>query len=279
MTVSVPGSSAESTGLEDVDASDVRIPRLNIDHKKAVFVDNLSNQEYPKLDCILLGLVKQRIMWHHEVGTDEKPLCKSPNFQVGFPIASGQAHLFPWDKSDFNENDYKSDEGLTTLPCEKCNFREWGTHADGKKPACAEQHTYPLLFNPDLSEETDSTGQNLVSALFTTQHSGIKPSRDYLSSFIRMKTPLYTVLTTVTLSQQKRGSNQYCVPVFRVGNKTPTDSYPYLSQQYRSIREFVHSTGTVRDRVKETPIQEAQPAETVEDPLAPVGTDPADLPF
>lgn len=250
MSVDTYGSDDKglATGLEDVDESDIRIPRLNIDHKKGVLVDNLSNQEYPRISCVLLGLVKQRIMWHHEVGGDEKPLCKSPDFKTGFPVLSGQVHTFPWERSDFNEGDYVNGaDSIVTLPCAKCNFKEWKTHYDGKKPACAEQHTFPLLYDPSGDEATVDNLDALVPALFTVQHSGIKPSKDYMSSYVRLRSALYTNITTLSLDTQRRGSNTYCVPVFKGGAKTQEEDYPWLSQQYKSIRSFVHSTGAPRN--------------------------------
>ena len=81
-------------GLEDVDAGDITVPRLKIVHAEGVFQDNLSNAKFAELNVILLGLVKQRLMWDVEVEDDAKPLCKSADFDHGIPSDS-----FPWEAS------------------------------------------------------------------------------------------------------------------------------------------------------------------------------------
>jgi len=55
-------------GLDDMNAGDLSIPRLQIVSKKAMFKDTLSNNEIPSLNVIVLGLVKQRTLWPIGVG-------------------------------------------------------------------------------------------------------------------------------------------------------------------------------------------------------------------
>jgi hypothetical protein len=222
-----PGTPANpedlETGLEDFDFStDAVMPRLSIVHAEGVFEDNLSGQKYGELTVILLGLVKQRVLWAGEVKEGDKPLCKSLNFTIGRP----DEPRFPWGESGF---DTRSEE----LPCGACHLKEWGTAPDGKTPWCSEQHTYPLLMNV-------AEGQ-WAPALFTVQRTGIKPSKTYLSSFARTKTPLYTVVTTLRLTSQKRGTVTYAVPTFAKGGATDTSEWPYYAQQYRSIRDFIQT--------------------------------------
>src|SRR5690606_25228480 len=76
----------EIDGLEDVDASDLSMPRLQIVHEDAVWEDSLSNERFESLDVILLGLIKQRVLWPSEMGEESSaPLCKSYNHTQGFP--------------------------------------------------------------------------------------------------------------------------------------------------------------------------------------------------
>src|SRR6478736_1298857 len=75
----------DDLGLEDIGAGDVIIPRLSIDHKTAEFKDNLSGWRSNTLTVVLLGMVKQRILWHDPVEDGDKPLCKSPDYLHGFP--------------------------------------------------------------------------------------------------------------------------------------------------------------------------------------------------
>jgi hypothetical protein len=220
----------EDYGLEDFDpTTDAIMPRLQIDHKEALFVDNLSGQKFSELDVILLGLVKQRIMWADEVEDGEGPLCKSFNYTEGHPSPD-----FPWEKSKFDKASYPDD---AVLPCANCYLKEWGSALNGKTPWCSEQHTFPLLMQ---------LAGGWAPALFTTQRTGIKPSKTYLTSFSRTKTPLYTVITKLSLQAYKRGTVDYAVPVFVQKEATESSEWPFYAQQYRSIRSFI-STRPSRD--------------------------------
>jgi hypothetical protein len=112
-----------NVGMEDVGATDLVIPRLQIVHKEGVFRDNLSKSEYSTLQVILLGLVKQRIMWDEDVEEGDRPQCKSPDFNMGFPQMREdipKAKQFPWDMSNFSKADFPPEagvNGLRTLPC------------------------------------------------------------------------------------------------------------------------------------------------------------------
>lgn len=228
-------------GLEDVGFGDVVIPRLQIVHADGVFRDNLSKAEYPELQVILLGLVKQRIFWDDEVDEGDKPMCKSPDFDHGFPNVSEETKKdkrFPWDKSNFNPGDFAPDpehNNLITLPCSSCIFKEWDK-GDWKVPPCTEQHTYPLLYNssPEDGEET------WTPALLTVAKTGIKPSRQYISSFAQSKTPMFTVKTRIQLTQASRGSVKYSVPSFRRLDGTDRNAWPEYRDQYRQIRTYLH---------------------------------------
>lgn len=246
-----------STGLEDIDAGDVVIPRLRIVHDEAVWENNLTHERYTELDCIVLGLVKQRIMFFDKVEDKDGPQCKSPNFDQGFPNfekGRNETH-FPWAQSNFNESQAVpleiepdpsgpwprgwSSNGHAILPCPNCIFKEWNkTAPDGttwKAPPCNEQHTYPLLYVVNKGTEDE----DWLPALWTTQKTGIKPSRAYLSHFKSKNMPPFTVFTKITLDQQKRGTNKYCVPQFKIGGTTERTMWSNYSTQMRTIRDFV----------------------------------------
>ena len=233
----------ENIGLEDVGVGDVVMPRLQIVHDGAMFRDSQSKQEFPSLEVILLGLIKQRTMWHPEVDDGDKPMCKSTDFEHGFPNVSDETKKdkrFPWDKSNFDPANFAPDpnfNNLITLPCNSCIFKEWDK-GDWKTPPCAEQHTYALLYNstPDAASDEDKTWQ---PALVSFQKTGIKPSRTYLSAFASSRQPLFTVFTTLSLSQQSRGQVKYSVPVFRKGGPTDRNAWGEFADQYRQVRDYV----------------------------------------
>lgn len=244
-------------GLEDISASDVAIPRLKINHSDGVFEDSLSKATFPRLQAVLLGLVKQRIFWDDDVEDGDKPLCKSPNFDYGFPnlrddVAADKR--FPWAKSNFDRSQAQpveidangsypngwSSNGLPVLPCAQCVFKEWPKNGEKGGPPCAEQHTYPLLYTPD-------EGESWQPALLTLQKTGIKPSRSYLSYFAQSKQPMFTSYTELTLTQQSRGSVKYSVPNLRRLEQTPREQWGEFADQYRNIRDFVRSAPRAAD--------------------------------
>lgn len=243
-----------SVGLEDVGVGDVIIPRLRIDHAEGVFEDNLSKARYGTLKVILLGLVKQRIFWDDEVDEGDRPKCKSPDFVHGFPNVDPETKKdkqFPWDLSNFAPGDFPTESGLNgqvTLPCESCIFKEWDKQG-WKNPPCNEQHTYPLLYSPD-------DGTSWQPALLTVQRTGIKPSRQYLSSFVQAKTPTFTVFTEIGLTQQSRGTVRYSVPWFRRGEQTDRSSWTEYANQYRAIRDFIRQPPRRQDDEDGTPVAE-----------------------
>lgn len=267
------------TGLEDVGAGDVIIPRLQIVHAEGVFKDNLSGATFEKLEVILLGPVKQRIMWADEMEDGDKPLCKSPNFAHGFPnmrddVAADKK--FPWNESNFEPSQAVpveigpaqdrslpegwSSNGLPVLPCASCKFQQWGTGSNGKStpPPCTEQHTYPVLYK----NEHDSW----TPALLTVQRTGIKPSRTYMSAFAQTKQPMFTVYTTIGLTQQSRGSVKYSVPTFKRGDATDRNQWGELAEQYRTIRNWIRSAPRRQDEEEGAPAAPASNVNTAPNP-------------
>ena len=119
MTVAVPGDYSQYAGIgtEDVSAADFGIARWKIDHNEGIFVNNQNHFAYEAIDVVLLGLVKQRVMFDKEVSEEgSDPQCKSNNNVEGFP-----GEDFPWHLYTFGQQP----EG-STLPCASCNFSQWG---------------------------------------------------------------------------------------------------------------------------------------------------------
>lgn len=300
MTVAVPGM-YDDTGLEDVGQSDVIIPRLRIVHTEGLFENNLSKQRFEKMKVIILGLVKQRIMWHSSVEDGDVPQCKSPNFEFGIPNISDKGRKetrFPFERSNFSRSDARpveieasksypdgwSSNGNPVLNCASCSFSQWGS--DSTPPACSEQHTYPLLYC--ASEEDDQW----LPALYTVQKVGIKPSRQYVSSFAQTKTPMFTVYTEIGLSLSSRGSVKYSVPTFRKLESTDQNMWLEYRDQMRGIREFIrraprppeeHEIGASSSNENAAPAVEATPVTAAAAPkvLTPEPTNDGDddLPF
>jgi hypothetical protein len=217
-------------GLEDLSTSDLSTPRITIDHKECVFEDSQSGQKFPSLDnAIILGLVKQRVLWPASIGESDQPLCKSFDAKVG----NANPGSFPWEAANFDPNEFPKTDGdfpRIMLPCSQCQLKEWNSHPKQDNPWCTLQNTLILLIN--------ESGV-LVPALFSVQRSGLKPCTTYLSTFIRSNKPAFTSYTTISLQPAKRGDNTYAVPKFVKGSATEEKWYPYFAQQYREIKRFI----------------------------------------
>lgn len=264
-----------STGLEDVSPSDFAIPRFNIDHDEGVFKNSLTEETFEELPAIILGLIKQRIMWPEKLDNGDKPQCKSPDFEHGFPNMRTdipKEKQFPWATSNLDiasavpiEEEGWSSNGHPTIPCGNCIFQQWNKR-DWEQPPCSEQHTYPLLYGLGVGTEDEQW----LPALLTVQRSAIQNSRKYISFFAGSKTPMYTVYTSLTLEGHTRGKNKYYVPVFKRGEGTPREDWPEFGVRMRTIRTFVRSAPRVKDEDEDgTPsMEESAPEENTPAPSA-----------
>jgi hypothetical protein len=232
------------TGLEQFGIEDAVIPRISIDHKQQEWKDSLTNEQFPFIKTIILGLQKQRVLFHHVVDDGDMPMCKSANFGTGFPNLDEDVKKdkrFPWDKSGFAPNDYKPDkDGLVRLPCEGCQLKEWGSHPDGKKPYCAEQFTLPILYDP--RDDGD-----WVPAIVTFQKTSLKPLKAYLSSFARSRNAAFQAITEMSLTPEKRGNNEYAVPKFKRIGDTDEENWREYSANFRAMRDFLVADPGSRD--------------------------------
>lgn len=210
-------------GLEDMEGDSGATPRIAIDHKSAEYRDNLSGISVPEFDGIVLGLVKQRVLWPPEMGEeDSQPLCKSIDFITGRPGKD-----FPLEAS-----------GLTltgdTANCADCKLSEWDTHPTRKGPWCQEQYVLAVL--ADL--EGDGA---LAPALLTFQRSGLKAAKQYLGGFARKRQPAFSVVTRFALTPQKRGTVSYATPVITRQDDTDKALWESYGENYMAIRSFLQT--------------------------------------
>lgn len=229
------------TGLEDFLPEEAIVPRIQINHKGGTFKDNLTGTEFAVIRGILLGLVKQRVMWPSEMTNDGRPMCKSSDNITGYPLMEGtRDQIFPWDDAGLKVSDVpKDDYDRPTIPCEICPFTKWTKTASGKNqpPKCSERHTFPVLYTLD---EQVTVGQAFpLAGIVSLQRTGISPSRTYLSAFVRGKLPLYSVYTELRLKRESRGSVEYAVPVFTKIGDVPQELWEDYALQYRGLRDFL----------------------------------------
>lgn len=244
------------TGLEDFDSSRVTMPRLNIVHRDGVFENGQTSEKFSLVTGIALGMVKQRAMFHKEMGKEKlKPQCKSTDAQTGYPTMEGNTKdLFPWDKVAFTPNDLDKDEyGRPQIACATCPFAQWGPNRT--PPPCAERHAYPILFSD--AEDFKPGDEMPHRGIITFQKSGIKPSNTYLSSFRSGGTPLYGAYTRISLRREETGTVVYSVPRFARVGSTDQDDWRSYSDEYRALREYLRQPPRPPEGAERT---EAEPA-------------------
>ena len=235
---SVPATQADmqyaNTGLEDFDQSDAVLPRIKIIQAEGQWEENLGGQRYTTLRFIPLGLVKQRVLFHHIVDNGDVPMCKSSDFNIGYPNPDApEKKSFPWEISGFRKEDFPPDaEGNIKLPCTGCQLKEWGSTPGGDTPYCSEQWTLPIYY--------DTTGNDdWAPAIMTLQKSNIKPIRSYLTSFATSGIPSFTKIARGTLRTQQRGQVIYSVSAFSQEGESPRDRWPEFSSQYGDMKKFL----------------------------------------
>lgn len=296
------GADGKVDGLEDFDRTkDATMPMIRLNHKTGQFTDSLTSEDIgAEIEVILLGMVKQRVLWEPEVGEEKSvPLCRSYDFETGlpnpddFPVKAVSGKI-PGLTRDALE------EGGFTIECAACPLKEWGTHPKQDTPWCTAQYTFPLL-----QRVGDPEADRWAPAVLTIQRTGIKPSNNYLTFFETNGRPLYTVRTRIILEQRHRGTVDYAVPKFVRGGDTEKDDWANFSATFKGIAGFLRTprvrgesetttTETVVEEPKtpasDTPEASADPAaaeeEAVSEPTAAEGTPPAaadapadDLPF
>lgn len=228
----IPQEDTAPVGLEDFDDSTAPIPRLNIVGEIAVFKDSLSNEEYAELHTVVLGLVRQRVLWEPgDLKEGAKPLCRSRDGKIGLPQDG-----FPWPQSGFDPIPGLEDE-QQELDCASCPLKDWGSDPKGgEKPWCTEQAVVVVMHEGG-------------PALLTLQRSSMAPIRAYAASFKRSGMPMFTKYATITLNPQKRGTVKYAVPEFKSTGPTDDADHDFYADVFIKARTFLTSrrTAVVQD--------------------------------
>lgn len=239
----------QDTGLEDMSISDAVIPRIKIIGKEGMWADNLTDTHFPILYFISLGLVRQRVLFHPNVEDGDAPMCKSTDFNTGYPNPEPKNDKhFPWQLSGFNPADFPADASgqMGPLPCSGCQLKEWGSHPTSQSPYCAEQWTMPIYYDSSGQAATTDPSQGFqfeqaewTPAILTLQKSSLKPIRSYLSSFKAGNKPPFLNICKGTLKIGQRGQVVYSVPTFTKGPESPRDRWEEFSTQYGEMRSFL----------------------------------------
>lgn len=240
-------------GLEDLEEGDLTIPRVTIDHPGGQFVDSQTNERFDEFDAIMLGLVKQKVLWPPEPGAEgEGPMCRAVDNAIGVPDPT------KW-VAKFNGVTAVTVSGFTfeeveagNLPCANCGLKEWDSHPNNGTPWCNEQYTFAII---RLMEDGTQ-----IPALISFQKTGLKACKSYVSGFRQARRPLYTAVTRLTAVHQKKGTVEFVTPSFaKVADSDPSE-HPHYSQSLAQIRTFITTPRTVDENTTTTATEAAAPA-------------------
>lgn len=248
-------------GLEDFNPEDASVPRLIFAHKEGVLKDSLTGESFDEVTGVLLGLIKQRILWQPEVEDDAQPLCKSYDFKFGVP----DLDTFPF-KAAAGINKADIDAETPRIDCGACPLKEWDSHPTRTSPWCSEQWVLPIIV------QTDDGGSKPM--IMTVQRSGLTPAKSYISSFATSKQPLFTALTKISLKKMSRGTVDYVVPIFSKVGATGPEMQEELAARYRAIRTYVTTPRVNKEGDVEAGVASSA-ASPAPDPIA----DEEDIPF
>lgn len=240
----VPADAYGDLGLEDIDESDLSVPRLTIDHDNITFVNSLTKETFEKLFVVPLGVVKQRVLWQPGAPEeDSSPLCKSYENKVGRP----DQNAFPWEASGFTK-------GTEELSCATCPLKEWGSHPNEDKPWCTEQWSVPM-FVARVEEKT------IFPAIMTFQRTSLPPIKKYASAFKGVE-PIFVAVAQLTLQAERKGKREYGVIEIKRLKQSDASQYEMFANTYRSIRSFLQTPPQRDDAEAEAPKPAAKPAAT-----------------
>lgn len=259
--IAIPVPSSLPEGLEDTDlANDLTMPIFRLDHENLCIVNSLTNEQMPSMDVILLGRIKQRILWPMDPSDGkEQPMCRSYDFNQGVPRAAtwvqpqkNNPALTAVKLSGFDYTTVESAENDGVgLACANCALKDWG--ADRTPPWCNEQWTFPFV-------QIDAEGDPLPGVISFAK-TGLKPCKTYVSGFVQAKSTLYTVVTRIKAVPQSKGSVSWVVPSFQRINESDATQWPVYSQLLHQIRGFLT---TPRVFTSEDPDEQAVQAATAQ---------------
>ena len=233
-------------GMEDFDPNaDMTTPRLSMvgestaDKNTAAFVDSLSGEEYPNsIDCVILGMVRQRTLWPYPSGDEPRPICRATEVPLELGKSGGglPTEDFPWEASGLKAADYEPGD---LLPCYDCALKEWGTSPNPERPDtpwCTEQFVVPIAM--DVGDDPENP--TWAAWLMTFQRTSLGPARKYIGSFYQKRRPTSSAITRISLAQETYMRNVYPVPRFKnVGKVGTLEQVRELNELYKAIRERI----------------------------------------
>lgn len=264
------------TGVDDLGMDEIPTPRVFIDHRpdgfsEGKYTDNQTGTFRDEFYAVVLGFVRQRIMWPKELDDSSvaMPMCKSNDSTKGLPnVDPTSESAFPWHEGSFDPNSLHVDPeyNRVLLPCENCSFKEWsGKGSKRVPPRCSEVFNLIILFDPY------GTG-SLQPGFFSAKRSAIQPVKQYLAQYRQQGVPAYSQFAHFSLQHLKRAGNPYSVPVIKAVGPTSRDHWPDFSENYRTLRDFTERIRVLEEGAAtgiQQELQEQPPSSWSPPPAAP----------
>lgn len=189
------------------------LPRLRSDFGRngRGWIDDLTGEAKDHLSIVILAYPPSRQFWLKSIDDGEPgpPDCRSLDMIV--PLAD-----VPDKQSDF---------------CGSCPHSEWRTNDEGER------------VKPRCQESVNLIGYDTEVGQFCWLRFGgtaLKPFGKYVSALTsRQNLPSFAVVTEITLKEESRGSMQWLVPQFAIGDAlTPAEVAPLREVAERAMKAF-----------------------------------------
>ncbi len=220
-------SPIEIDGADELDRSDVQIPRLELVQAQSDMPDankhlgewynTLTGEFQPTVTAILLSLAKGRTAFPRKFARDSKPLCVSDDGVTPRRDYIGKTIL-----DDLTKREYTID-GV----CDACPLGMFGEN--GETPLCAKSYTYAMI--------DANTGYPFVVRM---QRTGMSVAKQ-INAVAKMSGRRRLLVLTSKHVRSDQGS--YYVPVFSLGGPTPSD---LLQEAFKLSAEL----GNIASRVQ-----------------------------
>jgi hypothetical protein len=239
----------ESTGLEEVDAEDLRfavkvwnmkgvIPGTDGDtYRVNQFFDTLTEKTQKSLKCVFVTLIKSNDYSYFDNAKNESVRVCTSYDRVTGTLRSDHPKL-----TQLKEGD--------TRACEACPDAQW-VKVDGKNTkACASVYGVMCVeLNDDLSPGSAFMMRFKKTALnpFKThmQKHHIKRRKDTKTNQLA-DVPLFAYAVDITLKISENGN--YAVPVIEKGELLPRDLLVQLADQAKAFREMSADVSRVAEK-------------------------------
>ena len=195
------------TGLEELDAGDLIIPRLTITQPSTPDIDtanqgkfciNITGDFHDNMRVAMIKLSKSRILFPEKYKRDNEPLCRSHDFKVpandipGATPMCDTCGLLPLAPGEKNAK-------------HKCAYANWG--ADNEPPRCQEVWNSLIV---DL--------ESYMPMWFSLKSTALKPFRKIVSAISMIsqakKIPMWGMGFNMTLEKTVNDSGTFYVPAF-----------------------------------------------------------------